>query len=294
MQYGSYELEVLVHGKPVREHQHQGKNYIEGKKGSEFTLRFHNRSSERALAVLSVDGLSIMDGKDCSFDSGGYVIDPYSSVNIPGWRLDMENVAKFFFSGAKGESYAGSQSKHRNIGVIGCAVFRGKPLEIKTSITFTSSFPSFPPGCRGAGMKGTGGNVDADLARSTCDSGPAPEGVYSMNLCSEDGGVQCNASPACGAAPAYHEDSVRSYPTRQLMSQQLGTGFGSQSGHRVEATSFERLETPDYVFEIHYDSREALIGRGVDLAAKPAIVVPCPFPGNPSFCRPPAGWTGKS
>lgn len=289
MRHGSYELEVLVHGKSVHEYPHEGKFYIEGKKGSEFTLRFHNRSSERSLAVLSVDGLSIMDGKDCSFDSGGYVLEPYSKVDVPGWRLDMEKIAKFFFNSNEG-SYAAAQGKPRNVGVIGCAVFREKQLEVKTGgyLSFQASFhtpPSSGSPLRGSSLGYGPGDLSKTINGAVPACGPAP--AYSdIAECSE---VQCNASLD------YHPDSTgaeRTCATRQLMSQQLGTGFGAQSGHRVEATTFTRIEVPEFVFEISYDSREALISRGVDLAAKPAIVVPNPFPGN-QFCRPPAGWTGK-
>ena len=297
MQHSSYELEVLVHGKPVREHPHEGKTYIEGRKESEFTLRFHNRSSERSLAVLSVDGLSIMDGKDCSFDSGGYVLEPFSKVDVPGWRLDMENIAKFFFNASAG-SYAAAQGKPRNVGVIGCAVFREKQREVRTGgyLSFQASFhtpPSSGSPLRGSSLGYGPGDLSKTINGVVPACGPAP--AYS-DICEEHSEVQCNASLD------YHADSTgaertcatRHHPgdTRQLMSQQLGTGFGAQSGHRVEATTFTRLEVPEFVFELRYDSREALLSRGVDLAAKPAIVVPCPFPGN-QFCRPPAGWTGK-
>jgi hypothetical protein len=284
MQHSSYELEVLVHGKPVREYPHEDKHYIEGKKDSEFTLRFHNRSSDRVLGVLSVDGLSIMDGKDCSFDSGGYVLEPYSKVDVPGWRLDMEKVAKFFFSASAG-SYAGAQGKPRNVGVIGCAVFREKQREIKTCgyLSFQASFHSPPSSpLRGSSLSK---NLIGDVEMR-------PD---SFNLCSEEGenSVQCNASRDSTGAERTSCSRSHDGEWKQLVNlQQLGTGFGAQSGHRVEATTFTRLDVPEFVFEIHYDSREALLQRGVDLAQKPAIVVPCPFPGN-QFCRPPAGWTGK-
>jgi len=53
----SFQLEVLVHGKPVRFYHHEGNDFIEGRKGSEFTLRVHNKSPRRVEAVISVEGI---------------------------------------------------------------------------------------------------------------------------------------------------------------------------------------------------------------------------------------------
>ena len=121
-----YVMEVLVNGQPVKEYPHlDGKTYIEGRRGSEFTLRIKNNIAERVLAVISVDGLSVMDGKTASFASGGYVLSPRNYIDIPGWRLDNREVARFFFSHLEA-SYAAQMDKPQNIGVIGCAIFREK------------------------------------------------------------------------------------------------------------------------------------------------------------------------
>lgn len=119
-------MEVLVNGQPVKEYPHRdGKRYIEGRRGSEFTLRIRNNTWEKVLAVVSVDGLSVMDGKTAGFFSGGYVIGSRGYVDIPGWRLDNREVAKFFFAELEA-SYAAQMDKPQNIGVIGCAIFKEK------------------------------------------------------------------------------------------------------------------------------------------------------------------------
>jgi hypothetical protein len=195
--------------------------------------------------------------------------------------------SKFFFNASKG-SYAAKKGKARNVGVIGCAIFREKQQEVRTGgyLSFNASFGS-PPSYGNYSKGSSAGPLDTDLLRSTCmGCNPAPaaediseEASYSVNC--------CDASPTRSSVNGMNSE------WKQLIStQQLGTGFGGQSGHRVEATTFTKLDVPDAVFEINYDSREALLKRGVDLAAKPSIVVPCPFPGN-QFCKPPAGWTGK-
>ena len=126
MRIENFELEVRVHGSLVREYSHRDwKVYIEGRRGSNFTLRVRNNGSKKILAVPTVDGLSVMDGKQGNFESLGYVINPCSFVDVPGWRLNNNEVAQFFFS-APHESYAAKMDTPNNIGVIGCAIFEEK------------------------------------------------------------------------------------------------------------------------------------------------------------------------
>lgn len=154
-----YEMAVLVHGQPVTEYHHtDGKIYIEGRRGSEFTLRIRNNTFGRVLAVVSVDGLSVMDGKTASFASGGYIVKPLSYVDIPGWRLDNQDVAKFFFSHLEA-SYAAQMDKPQNVGVIGCAIFKEK--DNWPVIDFLSDY-SF-------GVKTRGG--DLPIMRNGCFGG---------------------------------------------------------------------------------------------------------------------------
>lgn len=120
-----FDLDVCVHGRKVRTYKHEGERFIEGRSGSEYTLKIHNNTRRRAVAVISVDGLSVMDGKDASRKGAGYVLDANSVTEIPGWRLDNSGVARFRFGSAP-SSYAGRQKKARNVGVIGCVVYYEK------------------------------------------------------------------------------------------------------------------------------------------------------------------------
>jgi hypothetical protein len=82
-----------------------------------------NRSDFRLEAVLSVDGLDVIDGRPASLRKRGYVIDPHRSLLVDGFRQSLGAVAAFRFSPVR-ESYA--QEKYhntRNVGVIGIAIF---------------------------------------------------------------------------------------------------------------------------------------------------------------------------
>jgi len=252
MQRKQFELQVRVHGRPVREYLHEGRVYIEGRKGTDFTLRIANPTDRRILAVPTVDGLSVMDGQEGSFDSGGYVIDPFGHMNIPGWRLDDDQVAQFFFS-KQGASYASKMGKPLNVGVIACAIFLEKYVP---SIILTSCYHVHTP-YRG---------------------GESPNWTYTCDA-SNDISLS-NTSGSVGEV------------SDRLEAQNLGTGFGKKQDHRVTTVTFERAsETPEAVLELFYDDREGLQRRGVDLSKKPVVAVPKGFPAQKG-CQPPAGWRG--
>jgi hypothetical protein len=72
---------------------------------------------------MSVDGLSIMDGKSAKANGRGYVLElGEQSFDIPGWRLNDEEVAAFVFA-AVPDAYASQMGKPTNMGVIGATFF---------------------------------------------------------------------------------------------------------------------------------------------------------------------------
>ncbi|MEM9081257.1 MAG: hypothetical protein AAGC74_11265 [Verrucomicrobiota bacterium] len=109
-----------------------GKRFVVGSNGGSYSIVVRNVSQGRVEAVLSVDGLDVMDGQAASFRKRGYIIEPGESVEVKGFRTSYEAVARFKFS-TVGASY--SNLRHgttRDVGVIGLAVFaeRGRgPFE---------------------------------------------------------------------------------------------------------------------------------------------------------------------
>lgn len=127
MQIGSFELQVVVNDRPVREYGHQGRTYIEGKKSSRFTLKFRNNTPQRVLAVPSLDGLSAIDGQPATGASKGYIIPAYSAGEIKGWKTNLRETADFTFTDRSTTSYAAQTQGAQNCGVIAVKVFAEKP-----------------------------------------------------------------------------------------------------------------------------------------------------------------------
>jgi len=109
-------------GRPLAGAQVGGDVYAVGETGARYTIGVENHSAYRYEVVASVDGLDVIDGGDADFSKRGYLIDPYTSFVIEGWRTGDATVAAFRFSDMD-SSYAGRTGKARNIGVIGVAFF---------------------------------------------------------------------------------------------------------------------------------------------------------------------------
>jgi hypothetical protein len=93
-----FSLEVLVEGRSLWEYFYHDQRFVEGLVGRAFTLRIGKSNRQRrALAVISVDGLSVMTGKPMGVSDGGYIFDgPF--LEIPGWCLDQKTMAAFLFA----------------------------------------------------------------------------------------------------------------------------------------------------------------------------------------------------
>lgn len=106
-------------------HLHQGQLWVAGERGHRYAVRLRNATGQRVLVVLSVDGINAISGEQAAPDQTGYVLDPWQSTDITGWRKSNDEVAQFVFSSPKG-SYAARTGRADNLGVVGIAVFRDK------------------------------------------------------------------------------------------------------------------------------------------------------------------------
>jgi len=122
------DLRVLdrAEGRSLSVHWHRGRAYVAGRPGDEYRLSLRNRSGERLLAVVSVDGVNVITGETAAPGQSGYVLPPWGSVEILGWRKSLSQTAAFYFTDLA-DSYAARTGRPDNVGVIGVALFREKP-----------------------------------------------------------------------------------------------------------------------------------------------------------------------
>jgi hypothetical protein len=104
-------------------HFYHGEYWVAGAPGARYGIAVRNRLGERILAVAAVDGVNVISGDTASWSQTGYVLHPWSSYDISGWRKSNAEVAAFEFSAASA-SYAALTGRPANVGVIGVALFR--------------------------------------------------------------------------------------------------------------------------------------------------------------------------
>ena len=119
------DVEIRDHrtGEVLPVYWHDGERHVAGEPGCEYEIRLRNQGGGRILAVTSVDGVNVISGKTAAPLGSGYVLDPWSVVDIDGWRKSMAQVAAFYFT-ALPDSYAARTGRPDNVGVIGVALFR--------------------------------------------------------------------------------------------------------------------------------------------------------------------------
>lgn len=133
--------------------------YAVGEAGARYVIGVENHSNQRYEVVASVDGLDVIDGQEGDFNKRGYLVDPYTSFVIEGWRTSDDTVAAFRFSDMD-SAYAERMGKGRNIGVVGVAFFHEEghaPVGVDelrrrdSADPFPNRYAPPPPGYRADG-----------------------------------------------------------------------------------------------------------------------------------------------
>jgi len=271
-----FQLKILIDGKPIQEYHKDGRTFVEGRQGSNFSLELTNLTPRRILVHPTVDGLSAMSGKEASrLDNDGYVLHAFQKTEIPGWRLNDDEVARFFFAG-DGKSYAEKTGKGLDKGVIACAVWEEKVIVRPDTVFFSSHAP-----CA----------ADAD-----------EENTLNSEMCS----YELQNSSHSFMPESRHEtktsgDIMRGARKRKMSmkkkravsTQNLGTGFGERAQHEVHTTTFDKAtDEPAVVATIYYDDLKGLRTRGINIRRqRKRNRLPDPFPRDKG-CTPPNGWRG--
>jgi hypothetical protein len=73
--------------------------YFEAFQGQNYSLVLRNTTGRRVGVLIAVDGLNVVSGKKSSLKSTEpmYVLGPWGSAEIAGWRTSLKDVRKFVF-----------------------------------------------------------------------------------------------------------------------------------------------------------------------------------------------------
>ena len=213
----------------LSQYPHRGDIWVAGAPGHRYSVRLTNTTGERVLVVLSIDGVNAITGQTAHPSQAGYVLEPWQTTEINGWRKSMQDVAQFVFTDLP-DSYAARTGRPRNVGVVGVAVFReARPVAYAP--------PPMPY--------------------------PAP---YERDEAARESAAQpaAKAGAPAPSAPSRADNAVASEEADTLQRQRLGTGHGQREWSQVSHTDFERAtRSPSQVTELRYDDTASLVAMGV-------------------------------
>lgn len=307
----SYDINILVNGNRCKQYHHNGKIFIEAKEGSEYSIEIKNNTWKRILAVCSVDGLDILNGKTATEDGPGYVISGFNSPKFDGFRVSDEKVAKFVF-GAKGSSYASSKEdgSEKNVGVIGIRIFNEKEKPVPTVIreehhhhhwpkpsypkypdpwdTGNPPWKPYPMWCDTTWSRSLTGEL-GDVTYGCCVndmSADAPSAPSTLgNIKSR--GLSGNATKTVNATFMAQSQQL-SNAGNEVLGFDMGTKWGEAKESKVVEVEFER-GTLALTTNIYYASRQSLLEMGVPLGSEKQVSFPEPF-ADSKYAKPPKGW----
>jgi hypothetical protein len=244
-------------GQVLPAYRHRGVPFVAGQPGHRYAVRMVNRTGARVLVVLSVDGINAISGETAAVSQTGYVLAPYASAEITGWRKSMTEAAAFYFT-SLADSYAARTDRPDNVGVIGAAVYRER-VRLEP---------------RGWELPGSSSSRESDAARDAARGAGSGLGdrraAPSVQPAPSSDTARANAAPV-PAAPAAESERADSVGKLAQRAERIGTGHGEREHAPITHTAFERAGSePNEIVRVRYDSHANLVAMGVIRAPEPA------------------------
>jgi hypothetical protein len=304
-----YDVQVITEdGDTAPTYSLKDRFYVQGSLNQRYTIRVTNPTARRVEAVVTVDGLDVVDGEAGDLRKRGYIVPAYGEVRIEGFRTSLSDVATFRFSSVDG-SYAGKKGKARNVGVIAVAIFEetAPPPEQQIIVGDVGPRPRPRPHRRDWDESGADAEEEAPADRgghAKSERKRAEPSVPSGGGAATDGYA---GAPATRVAPPPHphrppppdwDDAPPpppppGDPAPRTNRVGLGTEFGEQRYSAASFTKFVRAANrPIAIAELRYNDAAGLMALGIAVQPGPdsgEIMMretADPFPGD-NFARPP-------
>jgi hypothetical protein len=208
--------------------------YLEAREGGKYEVQVRNTTGQRLAFVIAVDGLNAINGlrSHMGSDEPMYVLDPWQTTTVKGWRKDMGNVSRFVFVDEQRSYAARTDQANGDLGWIRVAAFNEfRPIVYREEW--------------GQGSSNYRDSRERVVSPQAKDEANAPSRELSKKSDSYDA-----APPAAQAVP--------------------GTGWGRNERDRVRAVEFtpERFACTQVV--LRYEYRQGLVALGI-LPLRPLI-----------------------
>lgn len=230
-------VRILVNDKPIAFHYDKdGQSWIEAKEGSKYVIEINNTSNKRILCIASVDGINVINGKPAEVKpDNGYVVGPYQSIKIDGWRISNEAVKEFLFTFNKEKSYSVKLGEGKaNLGIIGVALYEEKKQDLWYSTFINQPLNFYYDG-------NTGTTCDQSYTTITNNSRSYSNDSISLTSCCFNASI-----------PSVEKS--------------IDFKAGTAKGKELESKSYDvSFEAGDLITvkSIYYDSKDNLKKRGI-------------------------------
>jgi hypothetical protein len=203
-----------------------GRYYVEAREGRRYSVALSNRTGERVGVVLTVDGLNAISGARDEGRGRMYVLDPWQSSTVQGWRTSLQEVRQFTFVDERASYAARSGKANEKMGWIEIAAYRERRAFV------------------GLAPKGERRSRPVPFESESDEAGRGASGAS-----------EAARDSAEAPAPTLRgEARARAYP---------GTGWGDRAHDPVVLVSFEPEGEPAERVTLRYEYRPALVALGV-------------------------------
>lgn len=215
-----------------------GRFYLEAFAQSWYALRLSNQTGERLGVVLAVDGLNAISGaRDPLVPAGRgpagrmYVLGPWDSVTVQGWRTSLDEVRRFTFVDEKRSYAARTGQENGKMGWIEVAVYRESRAHAGVAPLVRDK-----SGARSEGREEAARDESANDESARADA-------------TREAPSAARRRPAEPAAPG-------SYP---------GTGWGSATHDPAVLVEFDPMPHPAQRMTLRYEYASGLRALGIAL-----------------------------
>jgi len=248
------DVQVLVAGQAAPLYFAPGRwdrRYFQALRGRNYALRVHNRTGRRVGVLIAVDGLNVVNGERSSLrrNEAMYVLDPWESATIRGWRTSLDQVRQFVFVDEE-RSYAERTGQaNGDMGWIRVLAFE----ERRPMAWFSRPELRRPLG------DASGGRADGDLRENE----------------SRDARPQANEAPVLGTDRVLRQEMSAPRSAEKSMAEGMaaapqadaypGTGWGERRQDPVRETSFVAAATAGDHLVFRYEYATSLRALGIAL-----------------------------
>ena len=224
------------------------RHYFQAFRGRNYSIVVRNTTGRRVGVLIAVDGLNVVSGERSSLsrDESMYVLDPWESAVISGWRTSLREVRRFMFVDEE-RSYAERTGQaNGDMGWLRVLAFREVEREPVWSPLGKVRAPLSDRGAAGAREKSE---------FESAPSAPAPE------TAPRAGAVPDQIESAPGDRRAQKSESM--YGRDEARDASPGTGWGERRQDPVRRTLFEAARHATDRIALRYEYAAGLRALGI-------------------------------